>query len=75
MDRLALSDLLACVSVAVLLMAGRVGAQTMTIDTSPAGHQQVIDGFERALPGRKARTYGGSSFISRISALPCYGWI
>ena len=32
-------------------MAGRAGAQTITIDTSPAGHQQVIDGFGTCLAG------------------------
>jgi O-glycosyl hydrolase len=34
-----------------IVIAGRVGAQTITIDTSPAGRQQVIDGFGTCLAG------------------------
>ncbi len=40
---------------AALLAADLLPAQTVTIDTSPAGQQQVIDGFGTCLSGSEGQ--------------------
>ena len=54
----------------------RLVAQTVSIDTSSAGQQQVIDGFGTCLSGTEAsQTTCGQTYIMATFRPRCCGWI